>query len=119
MLLVLKEEPAKILSDTLVAKSKLENMKKQLEILLQKKIRIDNEILILKRSIKDKSKSIQLRIKTKVSLEAYHPETQDPTEETREFLKRELPEVIPHFLELDKLLDEIEELLRQENLKNF
>lgn len=118
-MLILNEGPDKILSDVLLAKSKLESMKNQLEILLKKKIRIDNEILILKRSIRQKSKMTQLRIKTKINLEAYDQETLDATEETREFLNRELPDVIPHFLELDQLLEEIEDLLDPKYLEEY
>lgn len=111
-MLILNEGPEKILSDTLLAKNKLTNMKKQLEILLQKKIRLDNEILILKKSISKKNKSLTLKLKTSIALEAFNPE--EVSIETRqEFLQRELPEVVPLFIELDQLTSEISELIQE------
>jgi len=111
-MLILNESPEKILSDTVLAKNKLFNMKNQLENLLHKKIRIDNELKILKKSIKEKEKHLQLSLKTSINLEAFGTES-EPTESTREFLTRELPEVIPQFIEFDQLLTEIDELLKE------
>lgn len=111
-MLVLNEGPEKILSDTLIAKNKLFNMKNQLENLLKKKIRLDNELMILKRSIKRKEKHLQIKLKTSINLEAFGPDL-EPTEESDNFISRELPELVPHLIHLDQLIREIDELLKE------
>jgi len=100
------------MSDTLLAKNKLFNMKKQLEILIQKKIRLENEIFILRKSIKGKQKSFEMKIKTSINLEAYDEKYQ-PTPETRNFIEENLPDVISLFKEFDDLNEEIFELLNE------
>lgn len=111
-MLVLNEGPEKILSDTLMAKNKLFNMKNQLENLLKKKIRINNEILILKRSIKEKEKHLQIKLKTSINLEAFGSDL-EPTEDTQTFILANIPELVPHLLQIDQTISEIEELLRE------
>jgi len=111
-MLILNEGPAKILSDTLIAKNKLFNMKNQLENLLKKKIRLDNEILILRRSIKEKEKHLQIKIKTSINLEAFGPDL-EPTEDTRTFISENIPELVPHLIQLDQLIKEIDEILQE------
>lgn len=98
----------------MMQKNKLENMKKQLDILLSKKIRIDTEIKILKKSIKEKSKTYQLSLKSKINLEAFD-ENQEPTDQTRSFLEASIPEVIPVLVEYDQILQSIDELLKELN----
>lgn len=109
-MIILKESPEKILSTVVLQKNKLQNMKRQLEILLQKKIRLDTEIKILKKSIKKKSKSFQFSLKSQINLEAYD-ENQNPTSETQAFIEAVIPEAIPYLVEYDQLLNEIDELL--------
>lgn len=88
-------------------------MKDHLKILLSKKARIDSEILILKRSIKNKSKSFEFSLKSKINLEAFG-ENQEPTERSRELLMEKLPEVLPFIIKFDELNREIEELLLED-----
>lgn len=109
-MLILKESSEKILSTAVLQKNKLANMKRQLEILLQKKIRLDTEIKILKKSIKKKSKSFQFSLKSQINLEAYN-ENQEPTSETRDLIEAVIPEAIPYLIEYDQLLNEIDLLL--------
>lgn len=116
MSLVLHEDSTKILSDTLIAKNKLRAMKDQLEILLSKKIRIENEIKVLSRTIKRKQKSFQLALRTNVNLEVYG-EDDKPTPELLKLLEdnftgdqlQQLREYDLLELEIQQLLEEVQE----------
>lgn len=116
MSLVLHEDSTKILSDTLIAKNKLRAMKDQLEILLSKRIRIENEIKVLSRTIKRKQKNFQLSLKTNVNLEGYG-EDGKPTRELLQLLEdnftgdqlQQLREYDLLELEIQQLLEEVQE----------
>lgn len=113
ILMIIKENSEVILSTAMLQKNKLQNMKKQLEILLQKKIRLETEIKILKKSIKKKSKSFQFSLKSKINLEAFG-EDLEPTDFTREFLKETLSqETISTLIEYDQVLHDIDLLLEE------
>lgn len=109
--MVIQESSERILSIAQLQKNKLRNMKDQLEILLRKRIRLDSEIKVLKKSLTKRKKSFQLSLKTKISLEAFNPETLEPTEETVHFIEENLPECLPVLREYDQILREIEVLL--------
>lgn len=111
-MLILNESPEVILASTLIAKSKLKSMKNHLVSLLAKKARIENEVKILQKSIKNKSKSLEIHLKTKINLEAFNSDI-FTLKTTQEFLESELPEVIPHILEWDELQLEIQEILEE------
>lgn len=113
MSLVLQEDSTKILSDTLIAKNKLKAMKDQLEILLSKKIRIENEIKVLSRTIKRKQKNFQLLLKTNVNLEGYG-EDGEPTDELKKLLKETFTgDQLQQLYEYDLLELEIQQLLEE------
>lgn len=59
-----------VLDDVKLYKSKLSGMKDHLEALLKKKIRLETEITLLRKSIKDKEKSFAFKMKNKVNLES-------------------------------------------------
>lgn len=56
-------------SYALINKSKIESLKKQLELLLQKKIRLEIQIKYLKQTINKRTKNITFQLKNKVQLE--------------------------------------------------
>lgn len=116
-MLILNESPEMILSTALLQKNKLKNMKDQLDILLRKRIRLNTEIKILKKAIKNKSKSYQFSLKSKINLEAYD-ENLDPNSSTRIFIEENLPEVLHVLTEYDLLLQEIEDLLESDKNLN-
>lgn len=109
--LLLNESPEKILSLAQLQKNKLQAMKDQLDLLLSKKIRLDNEIKILRKSIKNKSKNFQISLKTSINLEAYSPEL-EPTLQTKEFLEENFSD-LSFLKEYDQLLEEIDDLLEE------
>lgn len=65
-------QETQVLDDVKLYKSKLSGMKDHLEALLKKKIRLDTEITILRRSIKNKEKNFALQVKGKVNLESQY-----------------------------------------------
>lgn len=60
-----------ILDQVKLTKSKLGSMKDHLEALLSKKIRIETEIFLLKKAIKNQEKHLSLTIKNSVKLENF------------------------------------------------
>lgn len=108
--LVLTESPQRINSQAQSQKSKLESMKNQLEQLFSKKIRIDQEIRILRKSLKKKAESYQKITKTMINREAFD-ENWNPTENSTYLIENFLDPQI--FREIDKILREIEELFEE------
>lgn len=64
---------AQILDEIRLTKIKLQGMKDHLEVLLRKKIRLESEILILRKAIKNKEKNFALKVKAGVQLESSGP----------------------------------------------
>jgi hypothetical protein len=120
MIYFLNESSDSIISQAKIQKKKLQSMKDQLDLLLSKKIRLDNEIKILRKSIKDKSKKFQLSLKTSINLEAFDPVDHEPTRESNQLLTESFSEAeLQVFRDFDILLREIEclerEILREVN----
>lgn len=67
--LILKESPQDIIQFSKAQKSKLQNMKDQLDILLRKKYRLELEIKALRTSIQNKRTSSEKTLKLKLSAE--------------------------------------------------
>lgn len=63
----------KVLDQIKMTKSKLQSMKDHLEALLRKKVRIETEIVVLQRSIKNKEKNLVFQMKQKVQSESNFP----------------------------------------------
>lgn len=63
----------KVLDQIKMTKSKLQSMKDHLEALLRKKVRIETEIIVLQRSIKNKEKNLVFQMKQKVQSESNFP----------------------------------------------
>lgn len=61
---------AQVLDQVKLTKSKLGSMKDHLEALLSKKIRIETEIILLRKAIKNQEKSLSLKLKNSVQLES-------------------------------------------------
>lgn len=110
-LFILQESPEKILDLASLQKNKLENMKLHLKELLKKKLRLESEIQVLKKSIKRKQKSFQLSLKTKINLEAFG-EDLEPNSVSRNLLKENFSEEeIKIFQAYDSVLEDINDLL--------
>lgn len=60
----------KVLDQIKLTKSKLQSMKDHLEALLRKKVRIETEIVVLQRSIKNKEKSLVIQMKNQIHSES-------------------------------------------------
>lgn len=82
-------------------RSKLTSMNQHLKALLEKKLRIEAEILLLRKTIKRREKEFKLNIKLKGKI--------DPVNENLEFSKESFEDL----LELDPILEEIDHLLRE------
>jgi hypothetical protein len=102
-----------VLGEVRLTKNKLENMKDHLETLLRKKIRIESEISVLRKAIKNKEKNFALKIKTGVQLES---SSNLVITETAEGYSIGLPEGVneelrQEFLELCAVSKDISDLL--------
>lgn len=114
MIYFLKESSDSIISQAKIQKKKLQSMKDQLDLLLSKRIRLDNEIKILRKSIKDKSKKFQLSLKSSINLEAFDPVDHEPTTESNQLLIESFSEAELQVLrDFDLLLREIDDLERE------
>lgn len=61
---------AQVLDQVRLTKSKLGSMKDHLEALLSKKIRIETEIILLRKAIKNQEKFLSLKLKNSIQLES-------------------------------------------------
>lgn len=114
MLYSLKESSDSIISQAKIQMKKLQSMKDQLDLLLSKKIRLDNEIKILRKSLKDKSKKFQLSLKSSINLEVFDPVDHEPTPESYQLLIRSFSEEeLQVIRDFDILLGEIDKLEKE------
>lgn len=60
----------KVLDQIKLTKSKLQSMKDHLEALLRKKVRIETEIVVLQRSIRNKEKNLVIQMKNQIHSES-------------------------------------------------
>lgn len=108
-------QETQVLDDVKLYKSKLSGMKDHLEALLKKKIRLETEITILKKSIKNKEKNFALQVKGKVNLESQSEQPSVVIQEDQILIN--LPknwdqETLLQFEELCEVSQEIDQLLK-------
>lgn len=108
---MLLNESEIILEETLLAKSKLLNMKSHLEALLRKKIRIETEIRVLRKQITQRNKSLELKVKSKLNLEQYSEERLIHPDDGFKLLLEE-PELYIAFQQYDHTMKSIQEMIR-------
>lgn len=90
--------------------SKLKNMRRHLETLLAKKIRIELEIKELRKALKEKEINYERNLKLKLNLEAH--EVLEPLVESGQLNYMELAEELTLFKEFDREVLAIQELLQ-------
>lgn len=98
-------ETSGILTTVQLQKSKLLSMKSHLNDLLRKKLRIETEIVLLRKQIKGKLKISETKIKASINLES----SEELTNEQAELLRREHPDLFQELIDFDSLAREIEE----------
>lgn len=97
-----------VLSTIQLSKSKLLSMKGHLDSLLRKKIRLESEITVLRKQIKDKLKVSNTKIKASIHLES--SETLD-SEQAQE-LQKKFPELYDALQDFDSFELDIIELVK-------
>lgn len=111
--MIILNESQTILSTAVLHRNKLTGMRNQLENLLKKKIRLETEIAKLKISIKKNSKSLDLKTRTKISLEAFQGPDGPLTSEAEELIQEEIPELVPILVSIDQIQQEIDDLIQE------
>lgn len=106
--MILNEDSApKVLSALQLNKYKLLSQKDQLEILLRKKARLDTEIKILQKSIKNRIKTTNVSVRASLQIENSRKLTTAEFEE----ISGQFPDLASLVLEYDRVEDDIKNLL--------
>lgn len=106
--MLLNEDSApKVLSALQLNKFKLLSQKDQLEILLRKRARLDAEIKILQKSIKNRIKVTNVSVRTSLQIE----NSRNLTSAEFETIREQFPDLASLVLEYDRVEDDIKNLL--------
>jgi hypothetical protein len=101
-------ESSTILTAVQLEKSKLLSLKEHLNALLRKKLRLETEISILRKTIKGKVSTSEKKIKASIKLES----SGELTDAEAKQLREEHPELFSELVGFDNLIRDIAEIER-------